>query len=255
MKKILSHLQNLAFSQYESRAYLSLLKQGQVTGYELSKNSGIPASKIYGVLNKLLDKEIIIALDSDPVRYAPIPPDDIISRLQGNYQRSFDALRHSLNEIYQMKVPDDHYIWNLSGREEILHRIVEFIDNSQKSLYLSVWDEEVAELLTVLKNAYKRGVKISIVHFGEAILRVGEEYRHGREHQIRQQRGARRIALEVDGEKVILAHFSENGRNDAVWTNNKGIILLARDYIIHDIYTIKMAEKFGADALEIFEAH
>jgi sugar-specific transcriptional regulator TrmB len=255
MKKILSHLQNLDFTQYESRAYLALLKQGQVSGYELAKNSGIPASKIYAVLNKLLEKEVIIALDSEPVLYSPIPPDDIISRLKGSYQRTFDALSSGLNEIYQNELPEDDYIWNLSGREEIMHRIIEFIGNAKESIYLSVWDEEVTELEAILREAHARGVKMSIVHFGEAHLDIGEEYRHGREHQIRQQRGARRIALEVDGQKVILAHFSENGSSDAFWTNNKGVILLARDYIIHDIYTIRMAEKFGDEALEIFESH
>ena len=68
MKKILQSLQNINFTQYESKAYLSLLQQAQVSGYELAKNSGIPASKIYQVLNKLLVKEVVVALDSDPVK-------------------------------------------------------------------------------------------------------------------------------------------------------------------------------------------
>ena len=59
--------------------------------------------------------------------------------------------------------------------------------------------------------------------------------------------------MEVDEEKVILCHFHDSGNSNAVWTTNKGLILLAKDYIIHDIYTIKMAEKFGDEANEIFE--
>ena len=81
MKKLVAQLQNLNFTQYESRAYLSLLEQGNVTGYELAKNSGIPASKIYAVLNKLMEKEVILALDSEPVKYTPLPPKDVLSRL------------------------------------------------------------------------------------------------------------------------------------------------------------------------------
>ena len=118
-----------------------------------------------------------------------------------------------------------------------------------------MWDEEVEEISQALRDTGQRDVRMSIVHFGEVHLGIGEEYRHGREHRIRQERGARRIALEVDGRKVILAHFMENGGSNALWTNNKGVVLLARDYIIHDIYTIRMAEKFGSEALEIFESH
>ena len=255
MKNILKHLQALGFSQYESKAYLALLQQGQVTGYELAKNSGIPASKIYAVLNKLVEKEIILALDSDPVRYMPISPDDIINRLQGNYQRAFDVLSTGLNKIFRSDAADDQYIWNFSGRQEIMRRIAEFISQAQKSLYLSVWDDELADLKNALHAAQKRGVQISVVHFGHKILGLGREYRHGREHHIRQQRGARRIALEIDDNKVILAHFLENGDSHALWTKNKGVVLLAKDYIIHDIYTIRFAEKFGDAATDIFDSH
>jgi len=255
MKNILSQLQQLNFTQYESMAYLALLKQSEVTGYELAKNSGIPASKIYAVLNKLLDKDVILALDSEPVRYTPIPPNDIIARIKGNYLHTFDSLDKSLNDIYNDEQITDHYIWNLSGRSEIMRRIIEFIDQSQNSLYLSVWDEEVAGIEEALYRANEREIKMSIVHYGKTRLGVGQEYRHGREHQIRQQRGARRIALEVDEEKVVLAHFLEDGESNALWTNNTGLVLLAKDYIIHDIYTIRMAEKFGKEAIEIFESH
>jgi sugar-specific transcriptional regulator TrmB len=255
MKNILAHLQHLNFTQYESMAYLALLTQSEVTGYELAKNSGIPASKIYAVLSKLIDKDVILAHDSEPVRYTPIPPNDILARIKGDYLKTFDSLEKGLNDIYKNEQTADQYIWNLNGRQEIMRRIIEFIDQSQNSVYLSVWDEEVAGIKEPLYRAHERGVKMSIVHYGKTHLGVGEEYRHGREHQIRQQRGARRIALEVDEEKVVLAHFLDDGGSNALWTNNIGLVLLAKDYIIHDIYTIRMAEKFGKEALEIFESH
>jgi HTH-type transcriptional regulator, sugar sensing transcriptional regulator len=255
MKNILRHLQHLNFSQYESRAYLALLKQSKMTGYEIAKHSGIPDSKIYAVLNKLLEKDVILALDSEPVRYTPLPPNDIIARMKGDYLQTFDSLHKSLNAVYQNDQTNDHYIWNLNGRQEIMRRIIEFIDLSQNSLYLSVWDEEVNGIKKSLYLAHERGVKISIVHYGKIRLDVGQEYRHGREHQIRQQRGARRIALEVDEEKVVLAHFLNDGSSNALWTNNTGLVLLAKDYIIHDIYTIRIAEKFGKEAMDIFESH
>jgi sugar-specific transcriptional regulator TrmB len=255
MKNLLYHLKLLNFSQYESMAYLSLLQQGRVTGYELSKNSGIPASKIYAVLSKLIEKEVILALDSDPIRYTPIPPNEIVGRFKGNYQRTFDTLTQELNKIYRSDSNDDHYIWNLSGRHEIMAKISEFLNQSLNSLYLSVWDEELLDFKASLLQVHQRGVEISVVHYGHEVLGFGREYRHGREHQIRQQRGARRIALEIDDDKVILAHFTENGGSHALWTKSKGIVLLAKDYIIHDIYTIRMAEKFGEAAMEIFESH
>lgn len=253
MKNLVDQLQNLNFTQYESRAFLSLLEQGNITGYELAKNSGIPASKIYQVLNKLMEKEVIIAVDSEPVKYTPLPPNEVLSRLKGDYLDTVNELDSKLEEIYNKQKLSNNYIWNISGRETILRRVCEFIGEAKKQIFLSVWDEEVEEIKEALIATDKKNVKISIVHFGENLLGFGTEFKHGREHQIRQQRGERRLAMEVDEEKVILCHFHENGDSNAVWTTNKGLILLAKDYIIHDIYTIKVAEKFGEEANEIFE--
>jgi sugar-specific transcriptional regulator TrmB len=255
MKKIIQLLYNLNFSQYEAQAYIALLTQENVSGYELAKNSGIPASKIYQVLKRLLEKEIIVALDSEPIKYAPIPPQEVLFRLKGDYLYTFNKLGDALDNIYQKQQISNNYIWNISGKEAIMRRVTEFLDQARGQAYLSVWDEEIGEIRQAISAAYRRGVDFSIVHYGQITLGVGSEYRHGREHQIRQQRGARRIAVEIDEEKVILGHFLEDGSGNAVWTTNKGLVLLAKDYIIHDIYTIRMAEKFGSAADEIFESH
>jgi sugar-specific transcriptional regulator TrmB len=58
MDHLLPPLFKLGLTNFEARAYLSLLKQGNVTGYELSKDSGIPSSKIYSVLNHLVRKTL-----------------------------------------------------------------------------------------------------------------------------------------------------------------------------------------------------
>ena len=71
MKKIISLMQNIGFTQYESQVYLALLQQSHITGYELAKTSGVPASKIYHILNKLTDKEMVLAIDSHPKKYVP----------------------------------------------------------------------------------------------------------------------------------------------------------------------------------------
>ncbi len=255
MQNIVHHLQNLNFSLYESKAYLALLQRGEVTGYELAKNSGIPASKIYQVLNKLIAKEVVLAIDSDPIRYAPIPPDAVLARLKGDYMNNLNILTTSLNQIYNKDFHSDHYIWNISGKDAILNRVINFIKIAKRNIHLSVWDEEVNEIEEALIQADRRHVKLTIVHYGQKKLGIGREFRHGREHRIREERGARRIALEADEEWVILGHFLEDGNSHAVWTSNKGLVLLAKDYIIHDIYTIRFAELYGEAANAVFEKY
>ena len=246
-------MQSLGFGQYESQVYLALLQQPSVTGYELAKHSGVPASKIYAILNKLISKELVQIVDSEPKKYIPQPPQEILSRLKGDFLQTVEALQDKLENLYVKETTANNHIFNLSGRAQIIRKVLDFIDNSQKTLWLSVWDEEVDEIASSLREADKRGVELHIVHFGKKVLQTGQEYIHGREHHIRVQRGGRRIALIADDQKVILGHFLEDGSSNAAWTTNKGLVLLAKDYVIHDIYTIRFAEKFGEATDEIFK--
>jgi sugar-specific transcriptional regulator TrmB len=253
MNDIVSLMQNIGFSQYEARVYLALLQQPQVSGYEIAKISGVPASKIYAVLSKLVNREAVIAIDDEPVKYVPKPPDEILSHLKSDYLNTVGRLNDELEKIYEQHDPSDQYIWNISGREAIIERIIEFLKKGNKQIFLSVWDEEIDLLADTLKELYRQGVELHIVHFGQKILGFGKEYRHGREHEIRIKRGGRRIAVVVDDKQVILGHFSEDEKSSAAWTSNSGLVLLAKDYIIHDIYSIRMIEKFGKEAEDILK--
>ena len=196
---------------------------------------------------------MILAIDSDPKKYVPLPPEEILSRYKNDYLNTMDSLNEKLGHLYAQDEASESYIWNLSGRSEIIRKLTDFVFEAKKHLYLSVWDEEVDEIREALFQADASGVDLTIVHFGKKLLGVGNEYAHGNEHQIRIQRGGRRIALIVDDKKVVLGHFLKDGSSTAAWTSNKGLVLLAKDYIIHDIYSIRVLQKYGQEALDIFE--
>ncbi|TGU86625.1 TrmB family transcriptional regulator, partial [Mesorhizobium sp. M00.F.Ca.ET.186.01.1.1] len=83
MDDIYKELQKLGFSQYECKAYIGLLKHSPVTGYEISKRSGVPRSMIYEVIGKLLEKGAVYTVPSEPVTYAPLAARELIRRLRG----------------------------------------------------------------------------------------------------------------------------------------------------------------------------
>ena len=56
---IMNNMKRLGFSEYECKAYLKLLEDFPINGYTLSKNSGIPRSRIYEVLKNLIDKQMV----------------------------------------------------------------------------------------------------------------------------------------------------------------------------------------------------
>ena len=56
----ITRLNRIGFSEYEAKAYVALLRKSPVSGYELSKMSGVPRSMIYEVVGKLARRRVTI---------------------------------------------------------------------------------------------------------------------------------------------------------------------------------------------------
>ena len=80
MSDLISKLAELGFSEYEAKIYLVLLRQNPATGYEISKASGVPTSKIYQNLERLKKKGFIFGTEDKPEqakKYIPIEPQEL----------------------------------------------------------------------------------------------------------------------------------------------------------------------------------
>ncbi|OYT44170.1 hypothetical protein B6U84_04675, partial [Candidatus Bathyarchaeota archaeon ex4484_40] len=58
--------EDIGLSEYEARAYISLLENGPSTARRLSMISGIPRTKIYGTLKKLIERDLVIEIPGNP---------------------------------------------------------------------------------------------------------------------------------------------------------------------------------------------
>lgn len=253
MASLTLSLKQLGLSLNESKAYLCLLKKSGITGYELSRNAGVPPSKIYDSLSKLLAKGFISIIKSDHApRYVAIDPARILERYQKDYNRTLEMLKKRLGEIRSKPEAFNQYIWHLNGRTKILDKIREIIESSREVIYLSIWKEELEEVEEVCRAAAKRGVKMAIVLYGSQTIDFGVVYDHSLEDILLREMGERRLALAADDKVVLLGHFSSEEEAFATWTHNRGMVNLAKDYITHDIIALKLVNQFEPQMKSIF---
>lgn len=160
MNNASDQLQELGFSQYEAQAYISLLKQYPLNGYELAKLSGIPRPNIYAVLKKIQEKGAVVRMDTpEGTRYAPVPAKELIQKLRGQYMTSLDAVDRSLSELSPQYESD--YIWNVQGYSVVIDHAISVIQNARTQLFLAAWPEEAAILSEFLQNKETDGIQVS----------------------------------------------------------------------------------------------
>lgn len=249
--KILSQLSELGLSEYEAKAYVSLLRENPLTAYEISKSSGVPTSKIYEVMKKLADKRIVSFIDErKTTRYVPLDPDEFVRRQKDSVMKLFDSLASQLPRLHHAS--DVSHIWNITDYAYLIEKAQRMISEAGSQLLVSLWKEEYELLEEGLNQAFGRGVKTAIVHFGQRERGPGQLYSHPIEDTLYQEKGGRVLVVIADSGEVLIGTVFSNMITEGAWSSNRGFVMLAEDYIKHDIYITKIVKRLDRTLLKRF---
>ncbi|GAB4176251.1 MAG: hypothetical protein Kow00108_11550 [Calditrichia bacterium] len=231
-EKVTKIMNDLGFTVYEAKAYISLLKNNPVTRYELSKNSGVPRSAIYDVIRRLENIGAVNALTTSPEKYIPLPPEKLIEQLENQYKQKLNELKDNL-EDYEMDVEFGH-LWNIIGYKNLIMKARELIHNAEKEIYVSCWTREIKELEEDLKRAEERGLRIVLFSFTE-VPEIGFTYSYNLEEEKLEKIWDHKLIIVRDREELVMGEADKNQPKRAAWTENKAILSIALNHIVLDI--------------------
>ncbi|MBR1461076.1 TrmB family transcriptional regulator [bacterium] len=236
MDNIVEKLKELGFNSYEAKVYLALLKKYPTTGYEIAQTANIPQSRAYDALKSLVSEQIVIPDDNKPQKYSPISPKELTKRFKRKINSTIDYLEKRLPEV---KENYNEPVHNIEGYDVILEKTKELINNSQRSLYIEIWEEDFKHLDKEIEAAYDRGVDIKIVAYGKIKTQFGTVYYHNWANDIEQTIG-RLICILADNKEGIFGKIEK----DAIWTENAKITFLLKEFMVHDMYLLDVGLNF-----------
>ncbi len=249
---IIDHLLSLGFSEYEGRSYLALLSSGEaLSAYEIAKSAGLPTSKIYGVLARLEERELVAIVDGKgKKKFAAMDPDEFFAQFR---QGVNDTIAQVRRELKQLKGNlSAAAIWNFREYDSFRERCLRIVRTAEKNILISAWKEELDFLEADLEAADARGVKIAIVHFGQTDVKSGVMHQHPIEDTLYEERGGRGFVMVSDSREAVLATVYGESAVEGAFSMNRGFILLAEDYIKHDIYVMKIVRRMERELIKRF---
>lgn len=264
---VIAQLQDLGMSGYEAKAYVALVSAGRpLNGYEVAKFSGVPRSTVYETLAKLVGRgaayEVKGAESADArgvggvprMDYLPLPPASLLGRMRREFDTSVEKLEVALGSV--AAPPQAHLVHNLAGREALMARAADVVAGARQELFLSIWPEELGALRSVLEQADRAGVDISLMTFGPDEA-VGHTYHHefSPPEVVLENLGCRLLVVAADRREVLIGGFL-NGSADAwgVYADDPAVVLLAVEYVRHDIAMHVIVDRVGADRVRKFWA-
>ena len=231
---IIQEMKSLGLSEYEVKAYLSLLEKNPLNGYSLSKESGIPRSRVYEVLDMLKTKGMVFEQsDEKATTYYPLEPKLLISKLEKNFTQTISSVDKYVNSIYNKK-EQKNTLTILEGREKIIEGLNLLITHSKKRIALSIWEEEFKEIEDELIKAKDRGVIIKGIYFGTGST-FKELIPHRDIETYLEEKKERYMTVTIDGEHSLYGVISRGEDSRVTWTQDESLIDVSEDYICHDL--------------------
>ncbi len=247
VENIIKFLQGLGLNEYEAKAYSALSMTGPMKAGDIAKESGVPQSKIYWVLDDLIEKQFVEVAEGKPKEYRATAADVALRRLVEEKEKSITSVKSELREMsgYLKPVKGGEAmsgIWTVRGRNwvEFFNKASEMIAKSRKYVYGVTRDfSRSAKLAEMVQSATKRGVKVRVIGMQE----IDEEnyfkakwyLEHGAELKVIDTKLHPRIVV-IDGKEVLLRLDHDHEKKEgfpfsSVWSEDPSLVKVFDTYV------------------------
>jgi sugar-specific transcriptional regulator TrmB len=245
-EEIVRALRTSGMSQYEALIYLGLLRHGPQNGNEVSKTAKVPSSKVYAVLDKLADEGIVHVIRRDgTTRFAPVAPEELVERLRRRFNEPIDLLARALPEVAAPPAPNE--LLSIGSRHSAIENCRALIGRAEHEVLISVWSEDLAELLEPLTAAHERGVMVygMVYAAGESVELPGSWLSHSYQDIVEARVHGRMLTMVVDRDEAVIAHLPTEGEAAGVRTRSPALSLITQEYLHHDRVLQAAQQKIG----------
>ncbi len=228
-------LRQMRLNAPETDAYIALLEGGEMTAMDISRETRVPYSKIYEVLNSLKQKGWLKSTETRPSKYYPVPPLEAAAyakrKFDDEYQIWEKRLGEELQPLYEKRElverPD---ILILHGQQAILAKLEEISKKANREIMIAApaFTRPLIALVKSPLNGMNKSVTIKLMAAGKSddwkfLKKVATitELRF-RDHMF----GG---GIITDGKEAML-FLGEDKPSLIIWSNHGGLVGFAREY-------------------------
>jgi len=173
--EILQTLQSLGLNEYESRAYTALAILGPSKAGDISKEAGVPQSKIYDILENLMSKQMIEVFEGRPKEFRAVASDVVMKNMIEEREQQLRFLKERASTIGNLLHPsaDEEDVlegtWEQRGGKfmEVLNKLAEMLNRAESYVIDITRDFSSSQMLKEsIRKCIKRKVKVMVISMG-----------------------------------------------------------------------------------------
>lgn len=220
---LIESLMVTGLTRHESELYVALSREGELTGYEAAKVTGIPRANAYQALAALVEKGGAYLVEGSVLRYTAVQVEEYCKNVVDHIKEVTEIIKM---ECPKGRKPYEPYI-TISGLKHILNKIENIIGDAKERVYISMTDKEFDYISDELEKAIKRGVKVVAIASGNLDINgAAVHYTTKASGQIR---------LIADSAEVLTGCITGSEQDICLYSKNKPLVELVKDSLKNEI--------------------
>lgn len=238
-------LQKFGFTQYESQVYEAIFAQDSpLDATSIVNYSNVPKAKIYEVLNRLIDKGIVLTtMHGKKKLYMAVDLQSIILKIRADFEKDIEELK-----TYKIKRTfTDEHIWTLKDASSIASNIEQLIEEADSSILFLAWNEQMEKYRELLERKEAEGVYVEVLAVGG--LQTSLAHKYSLIPMLEDSNLEPSQLIIVDHGYLLFAGI-EHDSWKAIKTTSKPIVKAMTDYFYHDVALTQITKKYGDQLLQ-----
>lgn len=231
-------------SRQESIIYLCLLQNGELTGYEIAKLTGISRSNVYNGLATLVEHGAAYAMEGTPNKYLAVS----LKEFTENYLRYLMEVQSYLVVNEPAKILSTERYITIEGQRHICDKIHNMLLSAEKRIYFSATSVFLEKWQLEIKALIERNIKVVLI--SDKLPDVLEKKQDAgiifyplsanaeREDDFWEKE--KQIRLIIDSEFVLTGEIRGSINDTCLYSTQKNFVAIIKDAMRNEIELIKI---------------
>jgi sugar-specific transcriptional regulator TrmB len=223
-----SMLMHFGLTRQEATIYIDLLKNGEMTGYEIAKRTGISRSNVYTSLAGLVEKGAAYLIEGKAAKYLPVST----SNFCDDKIRQLSQMKERLLENDPPPEKEVQGYATITNSRHVLNKIKNLINETGYRVYISAADAILEKVTDELVGAIERNVKVLIITNPPFMLEGAQVYHS--------PSCADQLRIIVDSQYALTGDYRENDDCSCLYSSKKNLVDLIKDALKNEIRLITL---------------
>ena len=214
--KIIDILTEFSLTRQEASIYAALLNHGDMTGYEVAKDTGFSRSNVYAALNALVEKGAAYLVEGEATKYRPVEIKTFTSNKIAELKKSAEYLeKHGPQKV----ISAEGYI-TIVGAKNIRNKMREMLSKTELRLYLMAPAQIVKDFEEELKRLVSEGKKI-------VLLTQDYSLKGAKVYNTKVDEG--QIRFITDSAYVLTGELTDDEHNTCLYSGQKNLVEVMKE--------------------------